>query len=216
MRHIRHFRLLITAFAVAGATHAWAADFGSDAAPPPAAPKAVTDTISLDVTPEWGALTGAYADTVLKLGWSHVLGQGWTWGASLGEQFRPSGITQTALETTIGYGGIKLSDMVSLPVSAGIGYVWDGQAGPTDGSYAWAYYLVSLGLNVKFDSHWTWNVVSARYRDAFQGGWVTPKVQTGVTYAFDPRTAVYANVGYSWKNGNADKISTTWGVRFGF
>ena len=215
MRHIRNFKLLIAAFAIAGSTQAWAADFGGDQAPPAAAPKSVTDTISFDATPEWSAATGAYADTVLKLGWSHVLGQGWSWGASVSQQFRVSGINNTSVETTLGYGNIKLSDAVSLPVSAGIGYVWDGQAGPPS-TLAWAYYLVSLGLNVKFDSHWTWNVVQGRYRNAFQGGWETPKVQTGVTYSFDSRTAIYGNVGYSWKNGVADKVSTTVGARFGF
>jgi hypothetical protein len=33
-------------------------------------------------------------------------------------------------------------------------------------------------------------VISARYRDAFEGGWQTPKVTTGLTYEIDRQNSV--------------------------
>jgi len=219
MNYIRNV-LLGASFAVVTATPAFASDLGGGGgAPTPPASAPITDTVSFEVSPEWGAVSpNTYKDTVLKLGWSHSLGQGWSWGASIAETLRAEALATayaTALETTIGYGVIKLSDMISLPVSAGVGYVWDTKAGPL-ATLNWGYYVLNAGVNVKFDSHWTWNAVSARYRDAFQGGWVTPKVSTGVTYSIDSHNSIAANIGYSWKNGIADKISGAVSFRYGF
>ena len=222
MNYIRNV-LLGASFAVVTATPAFASDLGGGggAATPPAS-AAIIDTVSFEVSPEFSLKPGddlKLADTVFKLGWSHSLGMGWSWGASIAETWRaePAPTTYaTALETTLGYSGIKLSDMISLPVSAGVGYVWDSKAGPLDGSMNWGYYVLNAGLNVKFDSHWTWNAVSARYRNAFQGGWVTPKVSTGVTYSIDSHNSVAANIGYGWKNGLPDKARGAVSFRYGF
>jgi hypothetical protein len=40
-----------------------------------------------------------------------------------------------------------------------------------------------------------------RHRDAFEGGWQTPKITTGLTDVVDQRNAICANVGHTWKNG---------------
>jgi len=92
----------------------------------------------------------------------------------------------------------------------------------TLGTQDFAYYFVQGALDWKLDSNWTWNVVSVRYRNAFNLTWITPKVSTGVTYTFDANNAVYANVGYAWKdNGNgqgllADKWNIAAGYKYSF
>ena len=58
--------------------------------------------------------------------------------------------------------------------------------------------------------------ISAGYLDASQGGWVTPKVSTGVTYSINSHNSIAANIGDSWKNGLADKISAAVSFRYGF
>ena len=53
---------------------------------------------------------------------------------------------------------------------------------------------------MKIDSHWTWNVFNARYRNAFDYTWITPKIATGVTYKIDDNNAVYLSVANAWKD----------------
>ena len=117
-------------------------------------------------------------------------------------------------ETTLGY-NIKLDQIWSVPVSAGVGYRWDDNPKATP-SQAFAYYVLNAGLNMKISENWTWNAISARYRDAFEGGWQTPKVTTGLTYAIDHQNSIYGNVGYAWRNGLPNKINVAFGYKYGF
>ena len=39
-----------------------------------------------------------------------------------------------------------------------------------------------------------------RLRQAVGVQWFTPKVQTSITYNIDANNAIYANIGYAWKN----------------
>ena len=216
-------KVLLVGAAVAAATPGFAADLSATQGPSmPAAspaPAAILNTFTFEFSPEFGATDNVLKDDAFKLGYSRSLGHGWSWGLSDQEVVRSDGKvgnTQNVLETTLGY-GLKLSDMFTLPLSVGVGYVFDTRNASSELTEKdWAYYVLNAGLNVKLGSHWTWNAVSARYRNAFEGGWETPKVSTGITYTIDPLDAIYANVGYSWKNSVSDKWSIAFGYKRGF
>jgi hypothetical protein len=170
------------------------------------------------------AAANSIADGYIKGAYSRSLGAGWSWGASLQFTERtPSGSVnryQWQPETTLGYTW-KLDPTWSIPLSAGVGYLYNNVPYLHDGTASFAYYVVNAGLNMKLDSHWTWNAISARYRNAFEGEWVTPKVATGVTYTIDPANAVYANFGYAWQsNYNAGQDGAVepskWNVALGY
>jgi hypothetical protein len=61
---------------------------------------------------------------------------------------------------------------------------------------------------------------NARFRDAFQYRWITPKVSTGVTYNINAYNALFATVGYSWKDTgsglNPDKVNIGGGYKVNF
>lgn len=195
---------------------------GSTAPAPSATP--LGDSISLEISPEWGATTpNAYKDTYAKVGFSHNLGNGFAWGASVQETVPVTGKKGAFQpETTLGYKW-KM-DALTFGVSAGVGYNSGtvGGSGSDSGLDVGTYYLASATVDWKLDSKWTWNVINARYRDGFEHKWFTPKIATGVTYQIDPRQAVYTAVGYAWKDtgdGNgllADKINWALGYKIGF
>lgn len=206
-------------FAGALLTLAVPASAGAPAAP---SPTPLGDTLSVELSPEWGATSPyAYKDTYIKLGFSHSLGNGFSLGASIQETAKP---TSSAFqpETTLGYKWKQ--DALTFGVSAGVGYQSDtlGGASVNKGAVVGGYYLVSGTIDWKLDSKWTWNVINARYRNAFQYTWVTPKVATGFTYQIDPRQATYVALGYAWKDAGdgagllADKINVAVGYKLGF
>jgi hypothetical protein len=213
-------------FAGALLTLAVPAFAGAPAAP---SPTPLGDSLSLEVSPEFGATSPyAYKDTYAKIGFSHSLGSGWSWGTSLQVTANATAPANPVFgtgafqpETTLGYKWKQ--DALTFGVSAGVGYnsgAWSSSSvtSPAVG----AYYLASGTIDWKLDSKWTWNVVNARYRNAFNLTWITPKVATGVTYNIDARQSTYFAVGYAWKDtGNgaglvADKINLALGYKLGF
>ena len=201
-----------------GFTPVFAADLGASAPAAAPAAKPVIDTVGIELSPEWGALApNPYKDTVGKLSFSHSLGNGWSLGASLAETVKPTpNVSTWQPEVTLGYKW-KL-DAITLGLSGGLGYISAGVAssnGPGD-----TYYLFNATADLKLSSQWTWNAISARYRNAFDYTWVTPKLTTGFTYAIDGHNSTYANVGYSWKDTGAglkaDKVDFAVGYKYGF
>ena len=178
------------------------------------APPALANSVGVEVAPELRTRTGALVDGYAKANGSHTFDSGLIWGGSFQLTNRVEGFQQYQPETTVGY-NIKLDQIWSIPVSAGVGYRWDENPNAKP-SHQLAYYVVNAGLNMKISESWTWNVVSARYRDAFEGGWQTPKVTTGLSYAIDRQNSVYGNVGYAWRNGQPNKISVAAGYKYGF
>jgi len=218
---------LVAAGILAGiAAPAYAADVIAPEPAPQAtapAPKPVTDFLTLEASPEWGAVSPyTYKDWYAKIGYSHVFANGLSWGASLQETFPKTGKTATQPETTLGYKW-KFANL-SFGLSGGVGYTTGtvGGHGANKGDTVGAYYLASASLDDKLSSKWTWNVINARYRNAFDETWITPKVATGLTYQIDPRQSAYVSVGYAWKDtgdGNglvADKLNLALGYKVGF
>lgn len=113
---------------------------------------------------------------------------------------------QDQIEGTLGY-KYKM-DAFTLTPSVGLGYVWGatgiyGDEAVRSKDNNAAYYTVALAGDWKLNKKWTWNVFNARWRDAFSYTWQTPKVATGITYNIDDTTAIFTNVGYSWKKVNS-------------
>jgi len=73
-------------------------------------------------------------------------------------------------------------------------------------------------VNPSVDDHWAWNVFNIPYRNAFDVTWITPRAATGMTYKVDGNNAVYATVGYAWKdNGDgAGLLGDKWNVAVGY
>lgn len=207
--------------------------FAGSAAPAPA-PSATPlgDTISLEFSPEWYAggahNAGQYADSYAKVGFSHNLGNGWGLGVSIQDTVKPGsgdgkGAGNFQPEVSLGYKW-KL-DAFTFGITGALGYTSSAIVVPNSSG---AYYAVSGTLDWKLDSKWTWNVINARYRNAFAGSWFTPKLATGVTYQLDARQAVYTTFGYAWADKgeynnptpNAglqpDKFNVALGYKLGF
>ncbi len=231
---------LFAAALLLGAAPALAADLptGVVAAPPAAA--AALNTLTFEASPEFYALASSshsantLADWYGKLGYSRNLGQGWS--ASLGFQdtIKPAtstfldGLSQQYYEAAVAY-KLAVASNLSFTVTGTLGYTAGntGYAGgkPVSGAAdlgnsddGFLYYAISGAADWKVDSHWTWNIINARYRNAFDRTWNTPKVTTGVTYNIDSTDAVYANVGYAWKDsGNgAGLLGDKWNVAVGY
>jgi hypothetical protein len=124
-------------------------------------------------------------------------------------------------EGDLGYKA-KLNDWFTLTPSAGIGGVF-GDTGITKANPSAAYYAFYLAGDLKLNSNWTWNVFNARYRDAFNYRWITPKVATGLTYNINKSAALYGTVGFSWKDtgtsgnpGDPDKLNVGVGGKLNF
>src|SRR5579872_4344174 len=170
-----------------------------------AEPPQFANSIGVEFAPEIRAVTGGLVDGYVKANGAHTFDSGVIWGGSFQYTDRVGGDRQYKPETTLGY-NIRLNETWSIPVSAGIGFRWDENPNSKPGP-AFPYYVVNAGLNMKISDSWTWNAISARYRDAFEGGWQTPKLSTGLTYSIDDQNSVYGNVGYAWRNGLPNKIS---------
>jgi hypothetical protein len=214
---------VIAGLMIAGVLAGVAAPAFAGSAPAPSATP-LGDTLSFEVSPEWGATSpNAYKDTYGKVGYSHNLGGGFAWGVSVQQTIPVPGKSGTFQpETTLGYKWKQ--DAFTFGVSAGLGYNSGtvGGNGTDKNDIVGAYYVASATVDWKLDSKWTWNVINARYRNAFEYAWVTPKVATGFTYQIDPRQATYVSVGYAWKDTDdgygllGDKINVALGYKLGF
>jgi hypothetical protein len=177
----------------------------------------LNNTLALEVMPEWSAATYRLVDAKFRAAYSHSFGTGRTWGLSGYVQPRATGTRQYLIETTLGHTWTPMDHVVSFPLGVGIGAVADDiPASDIQPATSWAFYAFYAGMNWKLSPAWTWNVINARYRNALEGGWVTPKVSTGFTFTIDSRNALYSNVGHDWKNGDPDKVSLAFGYRRGF
>jgi len=214
-------------------------------APVAAAPApAPTTTLSFETSPEFKAASGAtqndLADWYGKGTVSYAFAPGWSIAGALQDTIKPASggfdnLYQAQVEGSIAY-KFKLTDAFSVTGTAGLGYTW-GNTGFAGGLYtgapagnadlgnnddAFGYYFVQAGLDYKLDQHWTWNVVQGRYRNAFSETWITPKLQTGITYNIDATDAVYASFGYAWKDKGdgkglqSDKYNIAVGYKYSF
>jgi hypothetical protein len=174
----------------------------------------LANSIGIEFAPEFRTSSGALTDDYLKATFAHSFESGLIWSGTFQYTDKIDGDPKYRIETTFGY-NIRMDDSWSIPVSGGVGFRWDEDPAALPGT-TFAYYVVNVGLNMRISDHWTWNTFSARWRDAFEGGWQTPKIYTGLTYTIDRSSSVYANVGEAWKNGQADKVVVAVGYKYAF
>ncbi|MEI6097062.1 MAG: hypothetical protein WCS20_01970 [Alphaproteobacteria bacterium] len=226
------FRATLIATSLMAAATAQAETVAPVEAAAVAAPVAPTLTFGFEITPEFQASnkSGSYesgdlAQTVYKISVSKALPNGMSVAGSLAETFRaPSGgsaTTYSQFEVKAGY-KYKASPTFSVPMSATLGYAFGESPNidPVDPKSPEAYYAFNVGADYKIDKSLTWNVIDARYRNAFNQDWLTPKVTTGFTYAMSSTGSVTANFGKSWKDTGKgmknDKYSFGLGLKYLF
>jgi hypothetical protein len=184
-----------------------------------AKPAAKSNTLSLEFSPEYDASSAnaGWKDDYIKAAISHTLDNNFVVGAAYQHTWRNVS-TAEQLEASVGY-KIKNGPFTLTPAAL-IGYGFGDQPKiiPGQNFAADGYYAVSLAADLKLDDNWTWNAFNVRYRNSFDGRWITPKISTGITYKFDSTSAIYANVGYGWKDtGNgAGLLADKWNVAVGY
>jgi hypothetical protein len=113
------------------------------------------------------------------------------------------------LEATIGY-RVPLDAAFSVTGSAGIGEHWRQIPG-TD----FPYYVLRIAADFKLSQAITWNVISYRFRDAFDrnDNYDTPQIATGLTFNLDTQSSISAKVMRNWKDGQPSSTGISLGVR---
>jgi Outer membrane protein beta-barrel domain len=116
--------------------------------------------------------------------------------------------TSQNLEGTIGY-RVPLDLAFSVTGSAGIGEHW--RQNP---SADFPYYVLRIAADFKLSQVITWNVISYRFRDAFDrnDNYDTPQIATGLTFNLDAQSSISAKIMRNWKDGQPNST----GVSLGF
>jgi hypothetical protein len=151
--------------------------------------------------------------TKYELNGSHTFDGGLIFGASF--QYSDTTFSDRSsqnLEGTIGY-RVPLSSAFLVTGSAGIGEHW-GQ----NPSVAFPYYVLRIAADFKLSQSITWNVISYRFRDAFDSNdnYNTPQVATGVTFNLDGQRSISAKIMRNWKDGEPSSTGVSLGFKQGF
>ena len=187
------------------------------AAPAPAA--STSNTIAIELSPEFDANTGSNVDNYAKLSLSHSFDNNVVLGGSFTYTQRTDAVSTSVeqFETSLGYkmksGAFTLTPSVLVGVGVGTPKINAAVATETD-----AYYAFTLAGDMKLNDSLTWNVFNARYRNAFSTTWITPKIATGFTYNIDAADSVYVSAGYAWKDKGlgAGLLGDKWNVAVGY
>ena len=109
------------------------------------------------------------------------------------------------LEGTVGYRA-ELGDIFSVTGSAGLGENIQ-ESGSGDN---FPYYVFRIGPDVKATDDLTWNIVTFRYRDAFDpdDDFLTPQVATGLSYDLDEHNSISGVAQYNWKDWKPDFVGS--------
>ncbi len=182
---------------------------------------AASTVIGLEVSPAVHATTtssheaGSYDNTSMTLSLAHRFATGFVASGSAEWQLNNGGSQQVFLEGGVGY-ALRAGPFTLTP-SAALGTTFEDTGFGPNGDDQAFYYAFYLAGDVDLDSHWTFNAFKLRYRDAFDYEWVTPEIDTGLTYHLDAATSLYGKGSYSWKNTgdglNGDSITLAFGMK---
>ena len=113
------------------------------------------------------------------------------------------------LEGTIGY-RLPLNSILSVSGSGGVGEHW--RQNPDS---AFPYYLFRIGADLGINKALTWNVVSFRYRDAFNPDehYNTPQLATGLTYKLDEQRSILSKLQRNWHDGSPSSTGVLLGYQ---
>ncbi|MBZ9935930.1 hypothetical protein LB518_06475 [Mesorhizobium sp. BR1-1-16] len=217
--------LMLTSTLALSAAPAFAADLAPADLGPVKAPNAMLNwSVGLEVSPEFYAVTkgkntaGNYADTAIKASLGYTFDQNWVLNGSFQATLKNDSTQQYYAEGGVGY-KFKFGDFTLTPQAA-LGETWDATGLGDDGDSSALYYALYLAGDLKLNKQWSWNVFNLRWRDAFDYQWQTPKVATGLTYAFSDAAKLNVNLGYSWKNTGdgyyGDKINLALAMKYAF
>jgi len=117
--------------------------------------------------------------------------------------------TSEHLEGTLGY-RLPLNRIFSVVGSGGVGEHW--RQNPDT---AFPYYVFRIGADLDINKVLTWNVVSFRYRDAFNPDehFNTPQLATGLTYKLNEQRAVYTKLQRNWHDGSPSSTGVLLGYQ---
>jgi Outer membrane protein beta-barrel domain len=120
--------------------------------------------------------------------------------------------TTENLEGTIGY-RVPIDLALSVTGSAGVGEHWDQNP-----SVAFPYFVLRIAADFKLSQLITWNVISYRFRDAFDrnDNYDTPQVATGLTFNLEGQRSISAKIMRNWKDGQPSSTGVSLGFKQGF
>jgi hypothetical protein len=113
-------------------------------------------------------------------------------------------------QTLVGTRAAMTACQRDAPVGwAGIGQYWQQNPG-----VAFPYFILRIAADFEISQDITWNVISYRFRDAFdpKDNYNTPQVATGLTFKLDQQSSISVKIIRDWKNGPANDT----GVSLGF
>ena len=72
--------------------------------------------------------------------------------------------------------------------------------------------------DVKATENLTWNIVTFRYRDAFDSDndFLTPQLATGLSYDLDEHNSISGVAQYNWKEWEPDSVGLELGYKYRF
>jgi hypothetical protein len=116
--------------------------------------------------------------------------------------------TSQNLEGTISY-QVPFNFGFSFAGTAGLGERW--RENP---NVSFPYYVLRIAADFALNQGLTWNVISYRFRNAFDhsNNYDTPQVATGLTFKLDGQSSVSMAVNRNWIDGRASST----GVSLGF
>jgi hypothetical protein len=117
------------------------------------------------------------------------------------------------LEGIIGY-RLQLGGLFSVTGSSGLGERIQA-SGPGD---SFPYYVFRIATDIKVRDDLTWNVVSFRYRNAFDpdNDYLTPQMATGISYDLNEHSSISGAVQYNWKDWKPDTVGLDIGLKYRF
>ncbi|MEJ2378092.1 MAG: outer membrane beta-barrel protein [Pseudolabrys sp.] len=116
------------------------------------------------------------------------------------------------LEGTIGY-SVPLNVAFSLNGSAGIGGRWEQNP-----STSFPYYVFRVSVDFAINQDITWDLISFRYRDAFDSSnnYHTPQLATGLTFTLDAQSSVSVKIMHNWGEGEPSSTGASLGFKTKF
>jgi hypothetical protein len=177
---------------------------------------AAADSISIGVGIISDRDPGDFADpknTKYEINGAYTFDSGLIFGGSL--QYTDTAFSDRAtqnLEGTIGY-RVPLGPTFSVTGSAGIGEHWTQNP-----SAAFPYYVLRIAADFKLSQTITWNVISYRFRDAFDrnDNYDTPQIATGLTFNLDATRSISTKIMRNWKDGQSSSTGVSLGFKQGF
>ncbi len=152
-------------------------------------------------------------NTKFELNGAHTFSSGWTLGGSF--EYNDHAFSNRAsqnLEGTIGY-RIPLNLGLSVFGSGGLGEHW--RQNP---SAEFPYYVLRVGADLDLNRTVTWNIITFRYRDAFNpsDNFNTPQVATGFSFKLDGQRTITTKIVRNWRDGSPSSTGVALGFKQGF